>query len=509
MQSESRTAKSIKNILGGLCFRIVGTVFPFVIKTIIVWTLGTEYLGLNNLFSSILAVLSLSELGVGSALVYSMYKPIAEDDTDQVCALLQTYKQFYRIIGIVILVAGIIIMPFLTLFISGSYPQEISIYVLYSIYLFDTVLSYITFAYKGALLEASQSNGIENILHSITNMIMYSLQLIALIVTKNYYLYLVMMPVCTMLLNVLRSKTVDRRFPQYQASGNVEKSYIRNILKKVRALVGHKVGTTVITSLDTIVISSFLGLQVVAIYGNYHMILSSLIGLITIFYTATLASVGNSLIVDTREKVYKNFEFLNFINSWIVGWCTICLCCLYQPFMKLWMGEELMFPFHMVVLLAMYFYSMLIRRIGLTYKDAAGKWEEDFWKPYVGVIVNLSANILLVHVIGIEGVVISTIIVMIGIYLPWETHVLGKSVFNRSMNTYAKKILKNLITTVFTGGVTYMICSLMPEKGYVTLFFRVLICVVVPNMIFVVFYFRSEEFKEATSRVKSIFMKRH
>lgn len=503
MQGESRTAKSVKNILAGLTFRFVGTLFPFVIKTIVVWTLGTQYLGLNSLFSSILAVLSLSELGIGSALVYNMYKPIAEGNTDMICALLQTYKKFYRIIGMVILLLGLSLLPFLTFFIRGSYPQEINIYILYIICLCDTVLSYFLFAYKGALLEASQCNSVENVLHSITNIIMYGVQIIVLIWTKNYYLYMLIMPICTMILNVYRSKVVDKRFPQYHAHGTLSKAYVSEIFKKVRALIGHKVGTVVITSADNIVISTFLGLQMVAIYGNYHMIIQSLIGVITIFYTATMASIGNSLILDKKEKVYENFETLYFINGWIVGWCTICLCCLYQPFMKLWMGEDLMFPYHMVILFAIYFYCMLIRRIGLTYKDAAGKWQEDFWKPYIGALVNLFANIILINIIGIEGVIISTIIVMAGIYFPWETYVLGKYIFKRSMRTYVEKNVRNIFITIFAGAITYMVCALFHD-GYSAFLLKVLACVVVPNLIFVIFCFNTIEFKITIKRIKRL-----
>ena len=492
--NESRTKKSFKNILSGLFFRIIGMVFPFIIKTIIIWTLGAKYLGLNSLFSSILSMLSLSELGIGSALVYNMYKPLAENDNKLVCALLKAYKKYYRLIGLIILLFGIIILPFIPKLISGTYPNEVNIYILFTIYLLDSVISYWTSAYKCALLEANQKNGIENLLHSVTNRIMYTLQIIVLILTKNYYLYLFMMPGCTLLLNFIRSKLVDRLYPNIKCEGELDKNYIKKIFIKVRALIGHKIGTTMINSSDNIIISAFLGLEVLAIYGNYHMIVGSLISLVTIFYTAITASIGNSLIVDSKEKSLKIFNVLNFINFWLVSWCTICLVCLFQTFMEIWMGKEMMFPFYLVILFAIYFYTWLIRRIGLTYKDAAGMWEQDFWKPYIGAIVNLIINFIFVKFIGVQGVIIATIVVMGVIYFPWETFVLFKYIFKISPKQYLLKVFQYTITMVLICIFTYFISNLVQGSLIQKLLFKALICIILPNSIFIIIYYNTEEF---------------
>lgn len=504
MKTESRTKKSVKNIIGGIIFRIIGVVFPFAIKTIIIWTLGAKYLGLNNLFSSVLSVLSLSELGIGSALVFNMYKPLAEGNDEMVCALLKAYRRFYRIIGIVILLLGICLMPALKFLIKGEYPVEINIYVLFAIHLLDTVISYFLFAYKGALLEANQNNGVENILHSITNIVMYVVQIVVLLVTHNYYLYLSLMPICTILLNLIRSKLVDRLYPKYKCCGNLDSSLIKDIFNKVKSLIGHKIGSTIITSADNIVISSFLGLEVLAIYGNYYIIISSLIAFVTIFYTSITASVGNSLVTDSKLQIYKTFSMLNFLNNWIVGWCSVCLVCLYQPFMKWWMGEKMMLPFHMVVLFSVYFYVWLARRIGLTYKDAAGMWEQDFWKPYIGIVVNLVINIALVKIIGIEGVVISTIIVMTLIYFPWETYVLFEYIFNCSSKEYILKMLGYIVVTLVSGVVTFLLCSLVELEGILEIIVRCLICVIVPNIIFIITYCKTSEFLQLKNKVLNI-----
>ena len=501
---ESRTKKSINNIIGGLMFKLIALFFPFIIKVVMIKKLGVQYLGLNSLFTSILMVLSLSELGVGSALVYSMYKPMAENNIDRICALLKIYKKFYRIIGVVISVIGLMLLPFLKFLINGTYPKDVNIYILYLIYLVNTALSYFLFAYKKSLWEASQRNGIESRLAAFTNAGMYIAQILALLFTSNYYVYIIFLPLSTLIQNLIRSVMVDKMYPQFECRGELEKGFIKELFNKIKALLGHKIGSTVITAADSIVISSILGLEILAIYGNYYQIINALIGVVSVIYTAITASIGNSIVVSDDNKIYYNFKTLTFMNSWLVGWFSVCLYCLYQPFMKIWMGEKMLFPNYMVILFAIYFYSWLVRRIGLTYKDAAGMWEQDFWKPYVGVVVNLVVNIILCKIIGVAGVLISTIIVMVVIYFPWETWSLFKYLFKRKPGEYLLKMFMYLAVTVIVALVTDYLCKCINIYGILGLMIRMLICMLVPNIIYLMAYFRLPEFQDGKKRALNL-----
>lgn len=502
--NESRTKRTIKNIFSGFIFKFIGLLFPFIIKTIIIRELGIEYLGLNNLFASILMVLSLSELGIGSALVFNMYKPIANHDTDRVCALLKIYRDIYRIIGLIIAVIGLILMPFLPFLIKGGYPSTINIYILYVIYLINTVLSYFLFAYKKSIWEANQLNGHNSILETITTLIMYICQIVVLKLFKNYYIYIIFMPITTFLLNILRNYFVNKSFPEYKCRGNLEKGFIKELYKKIKALLGHKIGSTVITSADSIVISSIIGLQVLAIYSNYYQIINALIGVITIFYTSTTASIGNSIVKSDTKSIINQFYSLTFTNNWIVSWTSICLLCLFQPFMELWMGKDLMFEFYIVILFVIFFYSWLFRRIGLTYKDAAGMWEQDFWKPYIGMIINVIANIVLCHYIGVSGALLSTIFIMIFIYFPWETQVLFKNLFKTSPKKYYIRMITYAIATVIIAIITYYLCSLIKGNAIIHLIIKGIMCCIIPNILFIVCYFRMDEFKDMRNRILNI-----
>ena len=178
--------------------------------------LYTSYLGLNSLFTSILQVLSLSELGVGSAMVYSMYKPLAEKNHKKICALLNIYRKFYRIIGLIILLIGLLLMPFIKYFIKGSYPADINLYSLYAIYLVNTVLSYFLFAYKKSLWEANQQSSYDTLITTIVNICMYIIQIIILLLLKSYYFYILLLPFSTLVINLVRNEWISKMYPHYK-----------------------------------------------------------------------------------------------------------------------------------------------------------------------------------------------------------------------------------------------------------------------------------------------------
>ncbi|MBR5349028.1 MAG: polysaccharide biosynthesis protein [Lachnospiraceae bacterium] len=482
----------------------VSLLLPFLIRAIIINVLGKEYLGLNNLFTSILHVLNLAELGIGSAMVYSMYKPIAEGDGDTICALLALYKTVYRIIGLVVFCIGVVLIPFLPFLIKGG-VEGIDITVLYMIFLVDTVLSYLLFAFKNSLLMAHQRTDVSSNIGTVVHLLLNLTQVILLLIFKDYYIYIVVKPLFTVVNNLFVKWATDRMYPEYQPKGSVSKEKQKEIFGRVKALVGHKIGTTVVTSADSLVISAFLGLGVLAIYSNYYYIIFFIVSLTSIFFNGMLAGIGNSLVVETEEKNYALFENINFVLSWLVAWCSVCLLCLFQPFMELWMGKDMLLSTSSLICMVIYYYSWQFRTTGLYFKDAAGMWQADFWKPYVSAVFNIIVNISLVLLIGINGVFISTIVCMIAVNFPWETFVLFRDLFKRSPVKYVGQELINLGKTMIMCVTTYGICMVLPwQHGIVCLALRFALCLVVPNLIFLLFSFRMKEFSYAMGKVKQI-----
>lgn len=464
-------------------------------RTVMLYCLGEKYLGLSSLFVSVLQVLNLAELGVGSAMVYSMYKPIAENDVNTICGLMRLYRIYYRSIGTVIAGIGLCVTPFIPKLISGDVPAEINIYVLYLLNLAATVLTYWLFAYKNALLQAHQRNDVVSKITLVLSTGQYAVQLWCLIVCRNYYFYIITTLGTQALINIVTAVVVDKMYPDYHPKGKLSPQTVKEINGRIRDLFTSKIGSVVVNSADNVVISAFLGLTVLAIYQNYFFILKSIIGLVTIVFVACTAGIGNSIIVESKEKNFQDLNKFTFIIAWISGFCCCCFLCIYQPFMEIWVGKDLMLDFSAVVCFALYFFIYEINQLLNTYKDAAGIWHEDRFRPLVTALVNLVLNLILVQIIGIYGVIFCTVLSMLFVGMPWLLHNLFTVLFEKEqLVPYLQKLAKYVLVVVISCCVTYGICSLFPMNGIVQIVSNLLICIIVPNTIYFVFYHKMSEF---------------
>ena len=491
----NRKKNTIRNAAFGTMYRVANILGPFVVRTVMIYIMGNEYVGLNSLFTSLLSFLSLAELGVGSALVFSMYKPIAEDDTESINALYALYKKVYRIIGFIIFGIGIAIIPILPLIVKSDLPPDVNLYALYMIYLVNTTISYWLFGYKQSLLTAFQRSDIVSKRSLVITMIMYAVQIAALYLTRNYYVYIICLPVATVFTNIANKIIVDKMFPQYKCEGKVSKEVENSIKKKVIALFGTKANAIVLHATDNIVISAFLGLTVVGMYGNYFYIMNSICLFIRILYDSMTAGLGNSLETETLEKNYSDFNMLSFMNAWIVTFAGTCLLCLYQPFMMIWVKEKNMFGDEIVILLVVYFFVYMIRRVILTYKDAAGIWWEDRFRPYAVMAVNLILNITLVQIIGLPGIIISTVVSMF-VAIPWENYTVFKYIFKTKSGNYYRWMFIYTAVAIGIMVLCWFLCRNVMQ-GVLGLIIRLAICTVVANGIWIVLFFKKKEFRKA------------
>lgn len=499
-----RTKNSIVSIFWGIINKFVGIFGPFLTRTVLIYVLGDTLAGLNSVIYAILNVLNLVELGFSNAVVFSMYKPIANDDTENVCSLLYLFRRVYMLLGCIIGIVGLLLLPWVDNLISGNYPDNINIHLVYLVYLFNTVISYLLFAYKNSILNAHQRVDIISNIATIVNICMYVLQILALVFLRSYYLFILLMPVATIINNLITSIVVNIVFPQYVPRGIVSTDEKKDIYKNVKALIGHKIGGTIVTSADNIVISFFIGLEIVAYYNNYQYISSALISIIAVFMNSILGGLGNRIVCKSKEDNLDLFFKLTFGICWIVSWCSVCLLCLYQPFMSLWMGNNRLLDFKIVILIVLYFYSWQFRIMGLTFKDAAGMWREDFYKPYIGAFVNVILNIILVRYIGLYGVLMSTIVDFVVVYFPWETKVIFDKLFCVSPLKYYFRHLKYFINTIFVGVITYLCCSLVPGTGLLKLMINFLFCMIIPNVLLYLLYRKEEEWPYMKKQIINI-----
>lgn len=480
----------------GLLLRVNQMVLPFLMRTAMIWLMGVEYLGLNSLFTSILHILNLAELGVGSAMVFSMYRPIAEDDEVAICSLLRLYRKYYRLIGLAVAGLGIALMPALPRLISGELPPELNIYVLYLLNLGATVLTYWLFAYKSCLLQAHQRTDVISQISVIMGTLQAVLQFAVLLLTRNYYWYVIVAMATQVLNNIVTAVVASRMYPRYKPVGQLAQEQTKTINGRIRDLFTAKLGSVVLSSADTVVISAFLGLTVLAVYQNYFFIVTSVISVLQIMLQSVMAGLGNSFITETREKNYRDFQKFTFLYLWLVGVCACCFLGLYQPFMEIWVGSDLMLTFSAVICFVVYFFVYTLNRLLNVYKDAAGLWHEDRFRPLVTSLTNLALNLLWVRRWGIYGVLLSTVVSVIVVGMPWLLRNVFTLFFDRKqLRSYVLQLLCHGLVTAVAGALVCLLCSWVTLGPWATLVVCALISVCVPNIVFLVTLRRSAQFR--------------
>lgn len=499
--------KTKSNILYGFVNKFVMMIGPFVVRSVIIYKVGIEYVGLGSLFSSVLQVLSLAELGFGSAIVFSMYKPISENNKDLLGALLYFYRKVYFTIGICIFFAGIVIMPFLPRLIAGECPDSINIYILYFIYLLNTVLSYILFGYKQSLLIANQRNDIESKISIASNLFVYVCQVIVLMIISNYYVYTFFILIGTVILNVLRNIQVKKIYPEILCKGMISSETKKGIYKRVYGLMLSNICQVCRNSFDSIILSAFLGLLILGKYQNYYYIMNAVTGFLHIFTFSVLGGIGLNVVTKSREENYLQFRTIFFGYNFASSWCVVFLLCLYQPFMKIWVGENNMFPDSLVYYMCIYFYSLKIGDVISLYKEATGIYWEDRYRPIAESIVNLVLNVVLVELLGIYGVVISTIISIIFINIPWASHTLFKEYFKRSNIVFIKDALFYTVVLAAVSIVTVYVCSFIDYGIIVTILLRMICCFIVPGILFLLVYRNNTRYREMKRLIQKIIHK--
>lgn len=493
-----RTKNASRNILFATILKLYQTLVPFLMRTAMVYLLGVEYLGLNSLFTSVLQVLNLAELGIGSAMVYSMYKPIAEDDTKTICALMNLYKIYYRVIGLVVAVMGLILLPFIPKLINGTVPADINVYILYLLNLGATVLSYWLFAYKNSILQAHQRTDVVSKVSLITETLKYICQIGTLAIFHNYYYYVIVLLVTQALNNVITAIFANKIYPLYKAKGKLSKENVRKINGRIKDLFTSKLGWVILNSADTIVISSFLGLTMLAIYQNYYYLITAVIGLVSAVFTSCTAGIGNSLVMESKEKNFSDFKVFTFIIVWIAGFCSSCFLCMFQPFMRIWMGKERLVEFPVIICFCIYFFLYEINQLFNLYKDAAGNWHTDRFRPMVTALVNLGINLLLVRYWGLYGIILSTVFSMLFVGMPWLLYNLFTSIFEKNyFRDYFKCILKYVLVALLANVVVFFICSFIELSDVLTIVIRAAICIVGFNCAFIILLHREKNFKKS------------
>ncbi len=508
---KSRTKNTTRNIGAGLLYQIIAIVLPFVNRTAILWILGAEFTGLAGLFSSILNVLNMAELGFNTAIVYSLYKPMADNDHKRICEIVSLFRRIYTVVGSIVLVGGLAVMPFLTKLINGSYPDTINLYLVYFLYLINSAISYFMFAYKECLLIADQRQDIAKNIRTLVNVLRYLAQLLVLLVTKDFYIYLIVAIIGTMVTNILIHYSTRKRYPYYKRI----KYKVRvpaEMKRQVKGLTIDKICDTFRNSFDSLIISSFIGLTATAIYGNYYYIYAAIYGIMLVISNAMSASVGNSIVKNTEEVNYHHLLSFSQIFAGIVGFCTVVMACFYQPFMKIWAGEELLLPTFDMLLFCVYFYVINMNNIRNQYISGTGMWWKLKWSYILEALANLLLNFILGKLLGITGVILATIFTIFVFNYLWRNQVLFKNYFKeQSLALFYKEQFSYLLLTALGLLLSFFAVEHLPFEGIMDFVARGIICLFVPNVIYYIgvrYTKRYEETRVVLKRIIKIIFRR-
>ena len=490
-----RAKNAKRNIIIGGIDKVSGVLLPFIVRTMIIHIIGAEYLGLTALYYSIVQMLNLVEMGFGQAIVYTMYKPIAENDEKAIKALLKFYSKVYTISGIIVAIIGVGIMPFLPKMIEGEPPSDINIYYLYLIYLINTLLGFFIYPQYKALLLAHQRDDVSGSIHIFTQLAMYILQAAVVLLTKNYYLYAAMMPLTTLLYNVLNGIKVKKKYPQYRPEGEVDPSVYGEIKKQVTGLMIRKLAMLSRNAFDSAFVSAYLGLTMTTIYGNYYYIVDSVAVILAVVKTSLAGGVGNSIALDSKEKNRKDMQNIDFLYMWLSGWFTACMLVLYQPFMDIWVGESLMLPFGCAILFSIYFYILKMSDIRTLYAESSGIWWESRYISIAEALSNLLLNWLFIQFWGVYGIIIATIISYFVFNFAGGAMILFKYFFTEGgLKDYFIAHLKYAFISAIVVTATYLVSSLIHIDGIPGFVLKAAVCIFLPNVLFLIIYFKSEEF---------------
>ena len=506
MEENSRTKNSIFNIVSNFLIYFVKLILGFVSRTIFIRTLGETYLGVNGLFSNILSMLSLADLGIGIAISFSLYKPIKDKDNKKISILMSFYKKAYNIIGLVILTFGMLLFPFLHKIIK-NYNEIANIDIIYILYLINTVSTYFT-AYKETLIIADQKSYKLTKINIVSTIMLYISQSIVLILTCNFIIYLVTQFGIQLIQKIVTNIYVTKQYPNvhYNEKEKLDTETSKKIKKNVKGMIYHKMGDYCINGTDNIIISSFIDINTVGFYSNYTTLISMLNNIITMIFTSMTASFGN-LIVTSRERLLKVFKKIDFISFCMYSYFGICIIGVINKFIKIWIGEKYLLSNFTVWLIGFNFFFTGIRIVIGIVKQVAGENDKDRFVPIIQSSINIVISIIGVKLCGLDGVIIGTIASSLAPNII-RPIIVYKYVFKKSSKEYFKNFIKHVITFILGSIIIELINNFININNDILSLLVSLICTLIYVIMIILIYGKTEEYREMINSIKEIINKR-
>ena len=493
---ESRTKNSIKNVKTGAIVQIINKLMVFVVRTVFIRCLNSEYLGVNGLFSNIITILSFAELGVGTAIIFNMYKPVAEKNKEKIKSLMQLYKKSYNAIGIIVLILGTCLIPFLKYLVKDVPNIKENINIIYFMFLLNTATSYF-FTYKKSIISAHQKQYIIDKYDSVIYFVKSIVEIVILIITKNFIVYLTMEILFTFIENFALSKKAEKMYPYLMEKEvrPLEKNEKKNIFQNVMSLIVYKFGGVIMNGTDNILLSSLVSVNIVGFCSNYSMLINSIKYVIISALNGITASVGNLNVTGNSKQKEKVFYTITFANYIVYSFCAVAFIILLNPFIKIWLGEKFVLELSVPFALAISFLIEGLRNPGFTYRTTLGLFQKGKATPYIGATTNIIFSILLCKLCGVSGIFFATSIAQLVSYAWIDPYLIHKYEFKTPVSKYFKKYLKYCLVFTIITIITLLLAQFIKYEGWIGLIVKAIIVFIVPNVINLIFFYKTEEFK--------------
>lgn len=505
MKQRSRTENSIINSAMSIVTQVLTVVLNFAVKTVFIKMLNDEYLGVNGLFTNIITMLSLADLGIGIAIPYSLYKPLAKKDEHKINVLMNFYKKVYTIIGIAVLLIGLSLTPFLGLIIKDIPKNVPHLSLIYILFVIHSASSYF-FVYKKFLIDSDQKGYITSRIIFTFSTLLSIIQIILLVTTKNYILFLLSSIILVIIQNIYISSKANKLYPfiKNKTDEKLEKEDMEGIKKNVSSLFIYKVGTVIMNGTDNIIISKFIGLIIVGFYSNYVLIINSITTVLNQIFNAITSSIGNLVVTTNKKRSKEVYDNLNFANFWLYALFGVCIIVLINPFINIWIGKKYVMGFSIVFLLVLNFYVLGMQSVTNSFRNAYGLFWIAKYRPIIMVIINIVISVVLVQLIGIEGVLIGTLISRLVTTAWLDPYIVHKYGFEISPKSYYIDYLKYLVIFIAISIIFNYFVSMITINNIFILILIAILVVIIVNVILVLLFFKTSEFNYFYDKIKKI-----
>jgi len=502
-----RVKSSLLNITVGIGNQLIITLLSFVSRTVFINSLGIEYLGINTLFTSILAMLSLAEAGIGSSIIYNLYKPVATNDRPKIVALMNLYRKAYSIIAGGIMLLGLALLPFLGLIVKDTDVPHLS--VIYLLFLFNTAVPYL-FVHKQSFLNVNQKNYIVTAAFSVSAIVSTSAKIAILYYTENYILYLAVESAVSIATSLILAKAANRMYPllKEKSGAKLDAETKASFLKNMKAIILQNIGSYFVFGVESVLISTFVGVIAVGLYSNYLLLITIARTFLNQVFANLYHSVGNLVAKESPDKIYQVYRVALLVNFWLYSLAAIALYLLVQPFISIWIGSGYLMDMAILILLVLQFYERGMRNTITTVKTTAGIFHQDRFAPLIQAGINLLLSIVLVHYMGIIGIFIGGLISAVAVPFWLTPRLVYKDVFKKPLLDFFKKYsFYTMIGLVACFGSQFVL-SFLEASNYVQLLVQGMAVMLIVNLFYLLIFFRTEEFSYLLAVIRMLANKR-